>query len=132
MDVQWGYNNVCIKEGDEWKAAFRTNRGLFEPLVMFFGLTNSPATFQTMMNELFRELIVEGHVRIYIDDILIFTKDLTEHRRIVTKVLQILSDHNLYLKPEKCDWETDYVEYLGLIVSQGSVAMDPLKVEAVV
>ena len=53
MDIQWGYNNVRIKEGDEWKAAFRMNRGLFELLVMFFGLTNSPATFQTMMNEIF-------------------------------------------------------------------------------
>ena len=53
MDIRWGYNNVRIKEGDEWKAAFRTNRGLFEPLVMFFGLTNSPATFQTMMNDIF-------------------------------------------------------------------------------
>jgi len=53
LDVQWGYNNVHIKEGDEWKAAFRTNRGLFEPTVMFFGLTNSPATFQTMMDKIF-------------------------------------------------------------------------------
>ena len=53
MDIRWGYNNIRIKEGDEWKAAFRTNQGLFEPLVMFFGLTNSPATFQTMMNDVF-------------------------------------------------------------------------------
>jgi hypothetical protein len=73
LDVRWGYNNVRIKEGDEWKAAFRTSRGLFEPLVMFFGLTNSPATFQTMMNDLFRELIDEGVVIIYLDDILIYT-----------------------------------------------------------
>ena len=57
LDVRWGYNNVRIKEGDEWKAAFRTNCGLFEPLIMFFGLCNSPVTFQTMMNELFKELI---------------------------------------------------------------------------
>jgi hypothetical protein len=62
LDVRWGYNNVRIKEGDEWKAAFRTNRGLFEPLVMFFGLTNSPATFQTMMNEIFQDLISKGVV----------------------------------------------------------------------
>ena len=62
LDVRWGYNNVRIREGDEWKAAFRTNRGLFEPTVMFFGLTNSPATFQTMMNDILRDLIDEGHV----------------------------------------------------------------------
>ena len=59
LDIRWGYNNIRMKEGDEWKAAFRTNRGLFEPLVMFFGLTNSPATFQTMMNHLFRDLLIE-------------------------------------------------------------------------
>jgi hypothetical protein len=55
LDVRWGYNNVRIKEGDKWKAVFRTNRGLFKLLVMFFGLTNSPATFQTMMNEIFQD-----------------------------------------------------------------------------
>jgi len=74
LDVHWGFNNVHIKPGDEWKAAFRTNRGLFEPLVMFFGMTNSPATFQTMMNDIFRNLIAEGIVVVYLDDILIFIK----------------------------------------------------------
>src|SRR3990170_2117985 len=70
LDVRWGYNNVRIKEGDEFKAAFRTNRGLYEPLVMFFGLTNSPATFQNMMNDIFKDLVAEGCVLIYLDDIL--------------------------------------------------------------
>ena len=73
LDVRWGYNNVRVKEGDEWKAAFHMNRGMFEPLVMFFGLTNSPAMFQTMMNDIFHELISEGSVCVYLDDILIFT-----------------------------------------------------------
>ena len=72
LDVQWGYNNVRIKEGDEFKAAFKTSRGLYEPLVMFFGLTNSPATFQTMMNDIFHIEITKGYVLIYLDDILIF------------------------------------------------------------
>jgi hypothetical protein len=80
LDVQWGYNNVCIKEGDEWKAAFCTNRGLFKPLVMFFGLTNSPFTSQTMMNDIFQNLIREGVVCVYLDDILIFMKTISEHR----------------------------------------------------
>jgi hypothetical protein len=83
LDVRWGYNNVHIKEGDKWKDAFRTNRGLFEPLVMYFGLTNSPATFQTMMNDLFHDVIMEGHVCVYLDDILIFTSDLKTHREIL-------------------------------------------------
>jgi hypothetical protein len=73
FDVRWGYNNIRIKEKDRWKAAFKTNRGLFEPTVMFFGLTNSPATFQTMMDAIFREEIATGDVVIYMDDILIAT-----------------------------------------------------------
>ena len=68
-----------MKEGDEWKAAFCTNHRLFKPLVMFFGLTNSPTTFQTMMNDIFRELIAEGVVVVYLDDILIFTETLEQH-----------------------------------------------------
>ncbi len=131
LDVRWGYNNVRMKEGDEWKAAFRTNRGLFEPLVMFFGLCNSPATFQTMMNELFRELITEGKVVVYIDDILIFTETMEEQIEVVRRVLQILRDNHLYLKPEKCKFHQNKVEYLGLVVSHNSLEMDPVKVKGV-
>ena len=72
-----------MKEGDKWKAAFRTNRGLYEPLVMFFRLMNSPATFQTMMDGIFEDLISKGVVVVYLDDILIFTKTLEEHRKVV-------------------------------------------------
>jgi hypothetical protein len=64
LDIWWGYNNVRIRKGDKWKAAFRTNRGLFKPVVMYFGLTNSPATFQTMMNEIFKDLITKGIVSV--------------------------------------------------------------------
>ena len=102
LDVRWGFNNVQIKEGDEWKAPFRTNRGLFKPLVMFFGLTNCPATFQTMMNAIFREEINSGKVIIYMDDVLIFTETLEEHRRIVEKVLVKFDENQLFLNPDKC------------------------------
>ena len=74
LNVCWGFNNVWMKEGDEWMAAFRTNQGLYEPLVMFFGLTNSTATFQIMMDRIFKDLISKGVVVVYLDDILIFTK----------------------------------------------------------
>ena len=80
LDIRWGYNNIRIRNGDQWKAAFKTNQGLFEPMVMFFSLTNAPATFQSMMNFIFRELINEGYVTIYMDDILIHTpNDPTLH-----------------------------------------------------
>ena len=82
LDVRWGFNNVHMKEGDEWKAVFCTNWGLFKPLVMFFGLTNSPATFQTMMNDIFQDLIMEGVVVVYLDDILIFTETIEQHREV--------------------------------------------------
>jgi len=83
LNIRWGFNNVCIKPGDKWKAAFRTNRGLFEPLIMFFGMTNSPTTFQTMINDVFRTVIAEGIVVVYLDNILIFTKMEEEHERAV-------------------------------------------------
>jgi len=84
LDVCWGFNNVRIKpKGDKWKAAFQTNRGLFEPLVMFFGMTNSLATFQTIMNNIFWNLIAEGIVVVYLDDSLIFTKMEEEHAQAV-------------------------------------------------
>jgi hypothetical protein len=118
LDVQWGYNNVCIQEGDKWKAAFHMNRGLFEPLVMYFGLTNSLATFQTMMNEIFQDLITEGVVSIYLDNILIFTNSLEEHHQITCLVLDHMRKHKLYLRPEKCKFEKTRIEYLGVIISQ--------------
>jgi len=79
LDVWWGFNNVRIKPGDEWKVAFYTNHSLFEPLMMFFGMTNSSATFQTMMNDIFRTLIAKGIVVVYLDDILIFMRMEEEH-----------------------------------------------------
>jgi len=131
LDVRWGFNNVCIKPRDEWKAAFRTNRGLFEPLIMFFGMTNSPATFQTMMNNVFRTVIAEGIVIVYLNDILIFTKTEEEHERAVQRVLEILTEHKLFLCPEKYEFHQKQIEYLGLVISENKVAMDPVKVARV-
>ena len=101
LDIRWGYNNIRIRTGDEWKAAFVTNCGLFEPNVMFFGLANSPSTFSTFMNDIFKDLIVQGKVTVYLDDILILSMDLDEHRRVVKEVLRRLQEHNLFCKPEK-------------------------------
>jgi hypothetical protein len=131
LDVHWGYNNVHIHKGNEWKAAFHTNRGLFEPLVMYFGLTNSPATFQTIMNEIFQDLITKGIVSIYLDDILIFTNSLEEHHWITCLVLDRMHEHKLYLWPEKCDFEKTRIEYLRIIISHNKVEMDPVKIAGV-
>ena len=83
VDIDTGYNNIRMFKDDIPKAAFITNLGMYEPLVMFFGLTNSPATFQTMMNALFKDLIYAGKVAIYMDDILIFSKTMEEHIKTV-------------------------------------------------
>jgi len=131
LDVHWGFNNVHIKPRDEWKAAFQTNQGLFEPLVMFFGMTNSPTTFQTMMNDIFQNLIAEGIVVVYLDDILIFTKTEEEHVQAVRRVLQVLKENKLFLCPEKCKFYKQQIEYLGLVISENKVSMDPVKVTGV-
>ncbi|SJL17443.1 uncharacterized protein ARMOST_20993 [Armillaria ostoyae] len=123
--------NVRIKKDDEWKAAFRTNRGLFEPTVMFFGLTNLPATFQWMMNDIFKDLIATGKVTVYLDDILIFSKTLEEHRKITRRILELLRKHKLFLKAKKCEFEVLETKYLRVIISEGSIRMDPVKLAGI-
>ena len=130
IDLWWGYNNVQIKEGDEWKAAFVCHRGSYEPTVMFFGLCNSLATFQTMMNEIFADM--EDIVVVYIDDIMIFTKgSLAEHQAKVKEVLQHLRNNDLFARPEKCSFDKMEVEYLGMFVNRDGIHMDDSKVKAI-
>jgi hypothetical protein len=137
FDVQQGYNNICIKKADRHKAAFKTEFGLFVPNIMFFGLTNSPATFQRMMDQIFQQTIDKHHllgteILIYMDNILIASSSGIEgHRTVVHNVLAILEEHDLYLKPKKCVWEADHVNYLKLILENGVTRMDPTKVEGV-
>ena len=105
FDVRWGYNNVCIKEGDKWKATFKTSDRLFEPTIMFFGLTNSPATFQTMMDNELKEEIDSGDVSVYMDNIVVHTNGtLKDHMRYVERLLSKLQHLSLFLKPEKCQF----------------------------
>jgi hypothetical protein len=105
LDVRLGYNNVRIHDGDEWKAAFRTPNGLYKPTVMFFRMTNSPVTFQSMMNHIYKDLIDAGGVIIYMDDISIHAKSKEQLDKLTAKVLQILEKNQLYLKTEKCKFE---------------------------
>ena len=103
----------------------------FEPMVMFFGLCNSLATFQAMMNNYFRDYLDEGWVVIYMDDILIFSKDHDEHQERTRKILQRLQKHDLYLKAEKCKFDVQEVEFLGLIVKPNQLSMDPTKLAGI-
>ncbi len=90
--MRWGYNNICIKKGDEWKVAFKTSKGLFEPTVMFFRLTNLPATFQMIMDEIFQDEIAQGWLHIYMDDAIIATaNNPKEHRKKVHQFLDKLA-----------------------------------------
>ena len=94
---------------------------------MFFGMCNSPATFQAMMDSIFTDLIEKGHVIVYMDDILIFAKTKDLLREYTRLVLQWLWEHDLYLKPKKCEFEKEKIEYLGMIIQQGKIFMDPVK-----
>ncbi|KAF8754242.1 hypothetical protein RHS01_06466 [Rhizoctonia solani] len=130
LDLRWGYNNVRVKEGDEWKTAFRTKYGLYESLVMTFGLTNAPAAFQHFMNELFKDLL-DVCVIIYLDDILIYSKDDASHTQHVHEVLRRLMGNQLFCKASKCTFHVTSVEYLGIIVSDKGFSLDKLKIQAV-
>jgi len=101
IDLRWGYNNVQIKEGDEWKVAFMTPEGSFEPTVMFFRLTNLLATFQAIMNELLRDLINTGKVVAFIDDVIVEIENEEGHDKLVAEVIKRLEENDLYIKPEK-------------------------------
>ncbi|QRW17622.1 Retrotransposable element Tf2 protein [Rhizoctonia solani] len=130
LDLRWGYNNVRVKEGDEWKTAFRTKYGLYKSLVMTFGLTNAPAAFQHFMNELFKDLL-DVCVIIYLDDILIYSKDDASHTQHVHEVLRRLLENQLFCKASKCTFHVTSVEYLGIIVLDKGFSLDKLKIQAV-
>ena len=99
---------------------------------MFFGLTNSPVTFQTMMNAIFAEELLQGWLTIYMDDILVHTEDnLALHRKQVHQVLDKLRQHDLYLKLEKCLFEKKSMEFLGVVLERGQIHMDPTKLKGV-
>jgi len=131
MDLRWGYNNVRIKERDEWKAAFTMLEGSFEPTIMFFGLTNSPATFQAMMNKLLRDLINTGKVAVFIDDVIVGMEMEEGHDELVAEVIKRLEENDLYVKPEKCKWKVGEVDFLGVVIGPEGIKMEKEKVKGV-
>ena len=130
IDLRSAYNLVRIAKGDKWKTAFRTHYGLFEMMVMPFGLCNAPATFQHFMQDIFGDLL-NIYVVIYLDDILIYSNDPAKHKDHVKEVLRRLRKHRLYAKAEKCKWSVQSVEYLGFRLGPDGLSMDPAKVQTV-
>jgi hypothetical protein len=127
LDVRWGFNNIQIRKGDEWKATFITNRGLFEPQVMYFGMCNAPASFQRMMDILFTKVLTMGNVFVYVDEVLVTGDDLEELRYWTCEVLEIMRASRLSCKPVKCQFEQRIVQYLGTIIGHGQTAINPKK-----
>ncbi|GAA5958537.1 hypothetical protein JCM8115_002497 [Rhodotorula mucilaginosa] len=132
IDLRSAYNLLRVAEGDEWKTAFRTPFGLFETLVMPFGLTNAPPVFQTFISSvLARHIGPHGYVVVYLDDILVYSRDQDSHTQHLRAVLSDLLNARLFAKLEKCDFFREEVEFLGYRIGVGSLKMDPAKVSTV-
>ena len=110
---------------------FTTHIGAYEPTVMYCGLTNSPITFQTIMNDLFQDFINQGDTATFIDDILVATNIEEEHNELIEEVLRRLEENDLFVKPEKCKWKVREVEFLGVIIGPKGMEMQKEKVEGI-
>ena len=131
MDLQWGYNNMRIEEGNKWKVAFTIHVGLYKLVVMFFRMTNSPAMFQGMMNKILRDMINKGKVAAFVDNVLIEIETEKGHNELVEEVLKQLEENDLYVKPEKYAWKVQKVNFLGVVMGQGKIEIEKDKVAGV-
>jgi hypothetical protein len=130
LDLRSGYHQILIQPEDRYKTAFRTHHGHYEWLVMPFGLTNAPATFQSLMNQIFQHAL-RKYVLVFFDDILVYSATWKDHLIHLESVLQILQQNVLYVKLSKCAFGVEEIEYLGHVVSRKGVTMEQTKVQAV-
>ena len=130
LNIRDAYNLLRIAEGDEWKTAFRTRWGLFETLIVPFGLTNAPAAFQHYINDVLRPFL-DIFCSAYLDDVLIYSSTLNEHKTHVRVIIETLAKAGLYLNLDKCKFYRQEVSYLGFIVFNEGLAMNPEKIKAI-
>eukprot|EP00253_Pinus_taeda_P021984 PITA_21984 len=130
IDLRSGYHQIRIKDEDIAKTAFRTRYGHYEFVVLPFGLTNAPATFMCLMNNIFHPYL-DRFVLIFIDDILIYSRTIEEHYEHLRRVLQTLREHQLYAKFSKCDFFKEEIQYLGHVITKEGIAVDPEKIKAI-
>jgi len=130
LNLKHAYHLVCVALGDKWKMAFQTHYGSFEWLVMPFGLTNAPSVFQRFVNENFANLL-DVYILVYLDDILIFSDNMADHKKHAKEVLRCLQEQGLFVNGDKCCFHSDSVEYLGYIIGSGGLCMDSAKVQVI-
>jgi hypothetical protein len=130
LDLKSGYHQVRVRKEDVHKTTFCTHEGHYEFLVMPFGLVNAPSTFQSLMNEVFRSMM-RKFVLVFFDDIIVYSKDWDSHMKHLKEVLGILEKHGPVANKKKCHFAQDSIEYLGHVISQKGVVVDPSKVESV-
>ena len=130
FDLRAGYNNVQIVPEDRWKAAIKTPRGIFEPNVMYFGLKGSPPTFQRMMTDILRDRLDQDMVN-YMDDVMTHNQTFQEHVKTNREFLQRCRENRLYLKPSKCYFHQQELDYLGMHITKDGITMDESKTKAI-